>query len=91
MTSRALASVGVSWYDWPIGALGLGYQVSAADALPGDILYYVNGGGGVAHVAVYAGNGQAVHGGYNGNQTVETSATVGYPVRFAPTAYIRIA
>jgi hypothetical protein len=31
----------------------------------------------MAHIAVYAGNGQAVHGGYNGNQTVVFSANVG--------------
>ena len=31
----------------------------------------------MAHIAVYAGNGMAVHGGFNGNQTVVFSANVG--------------
>ena len=30
-----------------------------------------------AHIAVYAGNGQAIHGGWNGNQTVVNSVNVG--------------
>lgn len=91
LVTNALANVGISFHDWPVGYLSLGYTVSPDQAQPGDLLYYVNGGGGVAHIAVYAGNGMAVHGGWNGNQTVEASATVGYPVRFAPTAYIRVA
>ena len=47
------------------------------EAQPGDLLYYADGGGGQAHIAVYLGNGQAVHGGFNGNETVKFSANVG--------------
>ena len=36
-----------------------------------------DGGMGMAHIAVYIGNGQAVHGGYNGNQTVVSTVNVG--------------
>lgn len=77
LVTNSLAAVGIHFHDWPAGYLSLGRTVSAAEAQPGDIIYYANGGAGVAHVAIYAGNGQAVHGGYNGNQTVLFSANVG--------------
>jgi cell wall-associated NlpC family hydrolase len=77
LVTNALAAVGIHFHDWPAGYLSLGKTVSAADAQPGDLIYYADGGAGVAHIAVYAGNGMAVHGGYNGNQTVVFSAYVG--------------
>ncbi|QNE13655.1 NlpC/P60 family protein [Pseudarthrobacter sp. NBSH8] len=77
LVTNALAAVGINYHGWPAGYLSLGKTVSAAEAQPGDLLYYADGGAGVAHIAVYAGNGQAVHGGYNGNQTVVFSANVG--------------
>ncbi len=77
LVTNSLAAVGINFHDWPAGYLSLGRTVSAAEAQPGDLLYYADGGSGMAHVAVYAGNGQAVHGGYNGNQTVVFSANVG--------------
>lgn len=77
LVTNSLAAVGINFRDWPAGYLSLGRTVSAAEAQPGDLLYYADGGAGVAHIAVYAGNGMAVHGGYNGNQTVLFSANVG--------------
>ena len=77
LVTNSLAAVGINYHGWPAGYLSLGKTVSAAEAQPGDLLYYADGGAGVAHIAVYAGNGQAVHGGYNGNQTVVFSANVG--------------
>ncbi len=77
LVTNSLAAVGINFHDWPAGYLSLGRTVSAAEAQPGDLIYYADGGAGMAHVAVYAGNGQAVHGGYNGNQTVVFSANVG--------------
>jgi cell wall-associated NlpC family hydrolase len=77
LVTNALAAVGIHFHDWPAGYLSLGRTVSAAEAQPGDLIYYADGGAGMAHIAVYAGNGQAVHGGYNGNQTVVFSANVG--------------
>ncbi|WP_461174043.1 C40 family peptidase [Arthrobacter sp. Z1-9] len=77
LVTNSLAAVGINFHDWPAGYLSLGRTVSAAEAQPGDLLYYADGGSGMAHIAVYAGNGQAVHGGYNGNQTVVFSANVG--------------
>jgi len=77
LVTNALAAVGINYHGWPAGYLSLGQTVSAAEAQPGDLIYYADGGAGMAHIAVYAGNGQAVHGGYNGNQTVVFSANVG--------------
>jgi cell wall-associated NlpC family hydrolase len=77
LVTNALAAVGIHFHDWPAGYLSLGRTVSAAEAQPGDLIYYADGGAGMAHIAVYAGNGMAVHGGYNGNQTVVFSAYVG--------------
>jgi len=77
LVTNALAAVGIHFHDWPAGYLSPGRTVSAAEAQPGDLIYYADGGAGMAHVAVYAGNGQAVHGGFNGNQTVVFSANVG--------------
>lgn len=77
LATRSLAAAGISYHGWPAGYLALGPQVSAAAAAPGDLLYYRNGGGGVPHIAVYIGGGMAVHGGWNGNQTIKFSAYVG--------------
>ncbi len=77
LVSNSLAAAGISYHGWPAGYLSLGRTVSAAEAQPGDLAYYADGGMGVAHIAVYVGNGQAIHGGWTGNQTVLFSANVG--------------
>lgn len=77
LVTNALASVGIQFHDWPAGYFSLGVQVAPAEALPGDLVYYQDGGMGMAHIAVYIGNGRAVHGGWNGNQTIEYSVNVG--------------
>ena len=77
LVSNALAAVGINHHGWPASYKSLGTPVSAAEAQAGDIAYYADGGAGVPHVAIYAGNGQAIHGGWNGNQTVKTTANVG--------------
>ena len=76
LVTNALKSVGINFHDWPAGYMSLGTVVPASQAQPGDLIYYANGGLGMAHIAVYAGNGQAVHGGWLGNQTVLNSANV---------------
>ncbi|QMS56560.1 C40 family peptidase [Kocuria varians] len=77
LVSNSLKAVGINFHGWPADYKSLGTAVSADRARAGDIAYYADGGAGVAHVAIYAGNGQAVHGGWNGNQTVQTTANVG--------------
>ena len=77
LVSNALAAAGINFHGWPAGYLSLGRTVSAGEAIPGDLIYYADGGAGVAHIAVYTGGGQAVHGGFNGNQTVVAPANLG--------------
>ena len=77
LATNALAAVGVNYHGWPAGYLSLGRTVSAAEAQPGDLAYYQNGGMGMAHIAVYVGNGMAVHGGWNGGTTALYSVNVG--------------
>ncbi|MFK0004095.1 NlpC/P60 family protein [Paenarthrobacter sp. NPDC090520] len=78
LVTNSLAAVGINFHDWPAGYLSLGRTVSAAEAQPGDLAYYANGGyGGMAHIAVYVGNGMAVHGGWNGSTTALFSVNVG--------------
>ncbi len=77
LVTNSLKAVGINHHGWPASYKSLGTQVSAAEAQAGDIAYYANGGSGSAHVAIYAGNGQAIHGGWNGSQTVKASVNVG--------------
>jgi len=77
LASNSLAAVGINFHGWPADYLSLGRTVSAAEAQPGDLVYYQNGGMGMAHIAVYVGNGMAVHGGWNGGTTALYSANVG--------------
>ncbi|MDJ0317429.1 NlpC/P60 family protein [Arthrobacter antibioticus] len=77
LASNSLAAAGINFHGWPAGYLSLGRTVSAAEAQPGDLIYYADGGAGLAHIAVYIGNGQAVHGGWNGFTTAVFSANVG--------------
>jgi hypothetical protein len=62
LVTNSLAAVGINFHGWPIEYLSLGTITS--NPVPGDIIVYEG------HVAIYAGDGMAVHGGWNGNQTV---------------------
>ncbi|MBG6182552.1 LysM repeat protein [Arthrobacter sp. CAN_A214] len=77
LVTNSLAAAGINFHDWPAGYLSLGTQVSAGAAIPGDLIYYTNGGAGVPHIAVYIGGGEAVHGGFNGGQTMIAPAELG--------------
>lgn len=75
LVERALRAVGI-----PAGDLGTqigeytalgGVLVTSGSYAPGDVLIWSG-----RHVAVYIGNGQAVHGGYGGNQTVVAGAFI---------------
>ena len=82
LVTNSLAAVGINFHGWPWQYQpALGYYIPASQALPGDLIYYNNGGspgpqGIWDHIAVYIGNGQAVHGGFNGNQTIVFSVNV---------------
>ena len=52
------------------GSIYSGYQVSASDALPGDVIYYANGGVGYQHYAIYLGGGLALHGNWKGTTVI---------------------
>lgn len=58
---------------WPDQYTSLGFATGEPKA--GNLIYYYNGGRGIDHVAIYIGNGMAVHGNYNG-QTVIASAYI---------------
>ncbi|WP_138444580.1 NlpC/P60 family protein [Sinomonas susongensis] len=77
LVTNALAAVGIYFHGWPADYMSLGHIVSAGAAQPGDLVYYQNGGMGMAHIAVYVGNGMAVHGGWDGDNTVLYSVNVG--------------
>ncbi|WP_449371907.1 NlpC/P60 family protein [Arthrobacter psychrolactophilus] len=77
LASNSLAAAGINFHDWPAGYLSLGRTVSQGEAQPGDLIYYADGGMGLAHIAVYIGNGQAVHGGWGGGTTAIFSVNVG--------------
>lgn len=69
LVTNALAAVGINFHGSPEQYLSLGRITSSPVA--GDIIVYSG------HVAIYLGNGQAVHGGWLGNQTVIESVSCG--------------
>lgn len=48
----------------------IGEDIDLDDAQPGDLLFYSFGGGRVDHVAIYLGDGQAVHAPASGRQVI---------------------
>ena len=75
LVTNSLAAVGINFHGAPIEYLNLGTLTN--NPVPGDICVYQG------HVALYIGNGQAVHGGWFGYQTVVstvecTNAFIGY-------------
>lgn len=77
LAEKALQAAGVSGVgdESPESLMEFGTQVS--NPQPGDLVYYADGGAGVAHNAIYIGDGKAVHGGWEGNQTVVESVDIG--------------
>ena len=76
LVEQALRAAGHSVGDLaPAQLAAYGTQVSTPE--PGDMVYYADGGMGLAHIAIYVGNGEAIHSGWNGNQTVVQSVNVG--------------
>ena len=69
LVTNALKAVGINFHGSPEQYLSLGRITSSPVA--GDIIVYSG------HVAIYLGNGEAVHGGWYGNQTVRASVSCG--------------
>ena len=81
LVSQALAARGINFHGWPEEYVNVpgGHVVTDGSLQPGDILIYANtggwnGGAHYDHVALYVGNGQAVHGGWNGYSVALASA-----------------
>ena len=75
LVTNSLKAVGINFHGWPAGYLKLGPVTT--NPQPGDLIFYQNAGASVPHIAVFAGNGQAVHGGWNGNTTAMGPANLG--------------
>ncbi|WP_262106125.1 C40 family peptidase [Arthrobacter sp. Marseille-P9274] len=86
MVENALRSAGISVGDLaPAQFFAYGTQVSTPQ--PGDMIYYDDAGAGVPHIAIYVGNGQAIHGGWTGYTTTLADAYIGSgPVFIRPSA-----
>ncbi len=74
---QALRAAGISGVGDESPASLMNYATPVSTPQPGDFIFYADGGMGFAHNAVYIGNGEAIHSGWNGNQTVVTSVNVG--------------
>lgn len=75
LATNALAAAGIHHHGWPASYMALGTITTTP--VPGDLIYYDNAGAGVPHIAVYVGNGMAIHGGWNGGTTALFSANLG--------------
>ena len=78
---------GLTAYAWAQAGVYLPHQsraqyaalphVSVSEAQPGDLIFFYSP---ISHVAIYIGNGQAVHGGWNGTTVIAGLSTIhGYP------------
>ncbi|WP_026819052.1 C40 family peptidase [Arthrobacter castelli] len=77
LVEQALQAAGVSGVgDESVQSL-LQFASPVSSPQPGDIAYYADGGAGVAHIAIYIGDGEAIHSGWEGNKTVVESVDVG--------------
>ena len=87
VVQQALANAGVSdaYQLWPDQYQGV-YGYYTDSPLAGDLIYYNNGGRGVDHIAVYIGNGQAVHGNYKGKTVISDA----YQSGMGNPQYIRV-
>lgn len=71
LVTNALRAVGINFHGAPESYLSLGKVTN--NPVPGDIIVYSG------HVALYIGNGKAVHGGWLGNQTVVSTVECSNP------------
>jgi hypothetical protein len=77
LVENSLRALGYSVGDLgTMSFVSFGTQVHPSDAQPGDIMMRPS------HVAIYAGNGTAIHGGFNGS-TVETDGQISNPYSYS--------
>lgn len=50
--------------------------------MPGDLVFYPDDGSGKPHVAIYLGNGMAIHNGKDGGTATTSSIETGAPYSF---------
>lgn len=72
LVTNSLAAVGINFHGWPEEYLALGEVTD--QPVPGDIIVYSG------HVAIYIGDGQAVHGGWLGSSTVVSTVECTNPL-----------
>lgn len=72
LVTNSLKTVGINFHGAPEAYLSLGPLTN--NPVPGDICVYQG------HVAIYIGNGQAVHGGWNGYTTAVYSVSCANPL-----------
>lgn len=85
LVTNSLKAVGINFHGWPIEYKTLGEWTDTP--VPGDIIIYEG------HVALYIGNGRAIHGGWYGHSTVEWSVEcsnqiIGYVHVTPPAEYL---
>lgn len=85
LVTNSLKAVGINFHGWPIEYKTLGEWTDSP--VPGDIIIYEG------HVALYIGNGRAIHGGWYGHSTVEWSVEcsnnlIGYVHVTPPAEYL---
>lgn len=84
LVTNSLKAVGINFHGWPIEYKTLGEWTDSP--VPGDIIIYEG------HVALYIGNGRAIHGGWMGHTTREWSVEcsnrlIGYVHVTPPASY----
>ncbi|WP_421083862.1 NlpC/P60 family protein [Rothia nasimurium] len=88
LATNSLRAAGINFHGWPMEYMSLGTVTS--NPQPGDLVLYQSNGFGQQHIAVYIGNGQAVHGGWNGMGTTIFSVnlpTASAPIFVSPAGY----
>ncbi len=88
----AMANAGVSnaMCLWPKDYQAM-YGVYTDNPQAGNLIYYNGGGDGLDHIAIYVGDGMAVHGNYTGEDGVSrTVVSSAYQEGFASQQYIQI-
>lgn len=88
LATNSLRAAGINFHGWPMDYMSLG--TVTGNPQPGDLVLYASNGFGQQHIAVYIGNGQAVHGGWNGMGTSVFSVnlpTGSAPIFVSPAGY----